>query len=652
MSENFREVEDSENEENSDMSEAITGFVKQIGTMADLFLRGTAKKKKAVVNPPPQDARIGLGSNMAAGGGGLGGNFPRAYATGFRQEGIQSRSHHQQEDDIPARSDGMDVPDDVRAALEGENEGYINDDDNPLGCEEGYSADHFENLYSNYRARQSSSEYSNPMFTPRRREDYPSQSGNRFPYSDPRSFPMQGGGIPYSHQPNVYVTLDNQFGEGGTRRKQYAPKDVNSICHVLSEFRRINLNSHSRVYLRSMLTTSYSLELARLVPKYLNMKYEQCLASGSGILVLDDKSVEYLMKAYIVPVSREDFVLKLSSSLSFPNAPTDKSAKLSMADFEAKIGDFLEYNRQFRERLTLLTDLLTPAQLQRFVPEMNYKEEPKGLPRIYMEKIPYGQDKILLGQVTAGKKWSNFRNMDVFCEAVMRAIDKMLEDIRDLRIRCEAQGIIYPAPTTQSQYARSKPATFGNSPVRFEKRVEHYKPSSSPYRPNPQRLSNMDDDEVSYYEDGPVEEGVSYDDLPPQQGELQQREELELEADEFDDAITQLSAVSRDGAPQPCFKKMRMGTCPDGSNCKYSHDEAAIKQGILQAQAKLMSYPFFKNSGIKVNMPPDFRVSSAPRPVANTPQRSTGGYPQRRAPGVVNFVTSEEQTGVSDEAAR
>jgi hypothetical protein len=272
-----------------------------------------------------------------------------------------------------------------------------------------------------------------------------------------------------------------------------------------------------------------------------------------------------------------------------------------------------------------------------------------------MEKIPWGQDKILLGKVTAHRTWSQFRyGMKSFCEAVMRAVDKMAEDIKNLRIRCEAEGISFQLPpSTQNQFAKQKSATFANPPVRLEKRFESYKSSGSPYRPHSQRLSAVDfDDDVSYYEDGFTDEAIPGEDaVSVPQGDLQQREELELEADDFDDAISHLSVANKEGGPQPCFKKMRMGHCPDGPNCKYSHDDVVIRQGILQAQAKLMSYPLFKNSGVRVTMPPDYRVPTS-RTTPSTPQRSAGGYPQRRTPGAVNFVASEEQNEALGEADR
>jgi hypothetical protein len=238
----------------------------------------------------------------------------------------------------------------------------------------------------------------------------------------------------------------------------------------------------------------------------------------------------------------------------------------------------------------------------------------------------------------------------------MRAVDKMAEDIKDLRIRCEAEGISFQLPpSTQNQFAKQKSATFASPPVRFAKRFESYKPSGSPYRPVSQRLSAVDiDDEVSFYEDGPtVEEASIHDDGVLTQEELHRREELELEADEFDNDMAHLSAAQKEGAsqPGPCYRKMRMGSCPEGHNCKYSHDEAVIKQGILHEQAKLMAYPLFKNSGVRVTMPPDYRMPAG-RATPSTPQRNVGGYPQRRTPGAVNFVTSEEQNEAFDEAAR
>ena len=254
---------------------------------------------------------------------------------------------------------------------------------------------------------------------------------------------------------SIFISLDDEYARG--KRFKYKPRSIKDVCKVLRKYHQMLLTSRSAVFLRSLLSEETSLELAKLGPRYLDLAYDQCVIDG--VLCLPDEDVEYLLKISVKPLNKQDFTMKLTTALEFPEFPEDY--EFSFYTYAAFYTALLEYNRRFFEIVKVLTDVVAPESLSKLEPPMNNNKEPKGYPRIYVEKIPFGQGPILLGQALDGQSWTGFPDIFSFVEVLMRRATETYEQIQENMVICNYQHI--PVQPAESASATGPaPSSVGN----------------------------------------------------------------------------------------------------------------------------------------------------------------------------------------------
>jgi hypothetical protein len=341
-----------------------------------------------------------------------------------------------------------------------------------------------------------------------------------------------------------------------------------------------------------------------------------------GVLCLPDEDVEYLLKISVRPLNRQDFTMKLIAAVETPEFP--KSYEFSFATYDEFESGILELNRRFFEAIKVLTDVIAPECLSKIEPPMNYNKEPKGYPRIYIEKIPFGQGPILLGQTLDGREWKSFPNIFSFIEKLTLHVTETSKKFHENRVVCEYQHIpIGPKKVAGASYdSRSDAARFQDSRGGILKRPSAFSKGYPP-RAGGQSLRNLESDEVASESALQAVKSIPWF-------------EDEFEEEAVDQRVAELSAVaSVDRATQPCFEKMRSGVC-DKRDCPYKHDDAILKAGILRRLENILKYPLFKQIGVKISFPQDYRFQSSDE------QKKSALSTQRRLPGMHALAESSD----------
>jgi hypothetical protein len=424
--------------------------------------------------------------------------------------------------------------------------------------------------------------------------------------------------------PNIVIATD-QFATG--KYPQYNPENLRDVSQLLRHYYRVKANSRVAVQLKSFLTTKASMKLALLAPRHLGKaSFNECLDHGGGVLILPDEEILYLLKVLVRPVNREDFIMKLTESVEFPDS--SKTYDLSFGTYERFHQELLEYIRSFFQNIIILTGAIHEDSLDRVLPPLTNKTEPLGFMKLFNRKIPFNQDQKLHSAVCERYDLSDFETINQYVEVVVAISTEVYDSIRSISITCKFNGIALP-PSGSSKSSATTSKESSDAAVRFEKRASSFtsSPSSRRFLARPQSLRNVEEEALF--------ERFEADDISHSEA-TSRKEELEMEADDLDQVIDYLSAVERAAKATtkgPCFTKMRDGFCKD-SACPYKHEDSFIKQAIMLRVAQFTKYPLFRDTGMKVVFPPDFKL---PPP-----------QPARRTPGAVNYLveTSADSQGL------
>lgn len=418
---------------------------------------------------------------------------------------------------------------------------------------------------------------------------------------------------------SVYVTVDHRD------RKLIDVKDLSSVYALLNQFNQITATSHSVVHLRSLLSPATALRLAAVSEMaFGGRRYEDIYQSG--VLMLTDRQIKFLLFFLVRPVSRDDFIFKLSSALKFPTLPPNYSPTIS--NFEIFYNAMLEYNRTFTELVNILTETVTVESQRFLLPEISIKDNPMGYARIYVSAVPFKLAEVLAGKlITKDRKWSDFKDMTSFTREYMdllQGINNRFKEVvilgRSHQIPIDssspaATSVVPVARTAVSNSGRSSPFRRPNSSFSTPSRPSG--DSRSRYGSSNQSLRFVSGEAYDAYNDS--DEYFSQDnpmgssDIAEFYDEDEEDENENLDEARFiDGEIARLSAVRSASDPRtlPCYEMTRTGVC-QRPECKYSHDERVIGQAILRRLEELQGNPIFKAMNLKIIYPSGVRSVSA-----------------------------------------